>query len=119
MQIFEEKLGKEKQDSGRAQEAAMRELHTAQACIQELEGRLQEATASAESRLLRAKADAELDRERQASRAGDLETRIAEIEAQWQAEHAKANLQVSKLMVCSPHRAAVNIEAFPARTDQS
>ena len=91
---MEEKLGKEEQESGKAQKAVLQELQSAQACIQELEARLKEAKASTDSRLLRAKADAEHDRERQASRAGDLEARIAEIEAQWEIERAKANLQV-------------------------
>lgn len=94
MQALEEKLGKEKQDSGRAQEAALQELQSARACIQELEASLAEAKALTDSRLLRAKADAEHDKERQASRAGDLEARISEIEAQWENERVKANLQV-------------------------
>ena len=91
---MEESLEEEKQSSEKALASAMKDLQYAQACIKGLEDQLQEAKSSNDHRLLRAKADAEHDRERQASRAGDLVARIAEIEAQWEVERVRANLQV-------------------------
>lgn len=92
--MLKESLEAEKESSEKARASALKDVQFAQACIKGLEDQLQEAKSSNDHRLLRAKAGAEYDRERQASRAGDLEARIAEIEAQWESERVRANLQV-------------------------
>lgn len=98
-QELEERLHCEGQEGLRARQAADQDLQIAQDSIKNLEERLKAVTADSEARLLHVETDAEHDKERHASQLGQLEARIAEIEAQWEAERLAANQQVLQILI--------------------
>lgn len=88
----------QKQASTREVSALKGELQAAQANLEDAEARMQQLATASDKRVLRARADAEQDLGRHTLRAGDLEARIAELEAQWEAERQEASQQARQSM---------------------